>query len=71
MLKQKRDALHAFKIFKSYGTTQFNAQIKVIQSYFGDEFRPFTKLLNELGIKHWLTSPHTSHHNGTIERKHK
>lgn len=52
MLKQKSDALHAFKILKSYGTTQFNAQIKVIQSYFGDEFRPLTKLLNELGIKH-------------------
>jgi histone deacetylase 1/2 len=28
-------------------------------------------LLHELGIQHRLTCPHTSHQNGTVERKHR
>lgn len=54
-----------------YVTTQFNSKIKAIQSDFGGEFRPFTKFLNELSVIHKLTCPHTSHQNGTVERKHR
>lgn len=71
MLKQKSDTLSAFKLFQSYARTQFNANIKVIQSSFGGEFRSFTKYINELGIMHRLTCPHTSHQNETLEIKHK
>lgn len=31
----------------------------------------FTKYLNENGIIHRLTCPHTSHQNGTVERRHR
>lgn len=65
------DALNAFKLFQIYVSTQFNGKIKTIQSDFGGEFRPFIKLLNEQGIVHKLTCPHTSHRNGIVEKKHR
>ncbi|KAK2412680.1 putative mitochondrial protein [Trifolium repens] len=70
-LKSKADALTAFSQFLSLVQNQFQASIKALQSDWGGEFRPFTKLLNELGIIHRLTCPHTSHQNGTVERKHR
>lgn len=70
LLKHKSDALSAFKLFKSYVSTQFNGNTKAISSDFGGEFRPFTKVLNEQGIVPILTCPHTSHKNGVVERKH-
>jgi histone deacetylase 1/2 len=70
-LKSKADALTAFSQFLSLVQNQFQASIKALQSDWGGEFRPFTKLLNELGIVHRLTCPHTSHQNGTVERKHR
>lgn len=51
--------------------TQFFAQLKSIQTDWGGEFRVFTKFLTEKGILHRLTCPHTSHQNGTVERKHR
>lgn len=42
-----------------------------IQSYSGEEYRPFTTLLTDIGINHKLTCPHTSHQNGTVETKHR
>jgi histone deacetylase 1/2 len=70
-LKSKADALKAFKQFLALVQNQFNASIKALQSDWGGEFRPFTALLNDLGIVHRLTCPHTSHQNGTVERKHR
>lgn len=70
-LKAKSDALKAFTQFKALIQNQFQASIKAIQSDWGGEFRAFTALLNELGIQHRLTCPHTSHQNGTVERKHR
>lgn len=71
MLKHKSDALNTFKLFQSYAITQFNSQIKDIQSDFRGEFRPFTRYLNELGILHKLTCPHTTYQNVIVERNHK
>jgi histone deacetylase 1/2 len=70
-LKQKSDALQAFKLFFALIQNQFNHTIKALQSDWGGEFRPFTSLLQELGIHHRLICPHTSHQNGTVERKHR
>jgi histone deacetylase 1/2 len=70
-LKSKSDALKAFTQFLALIKNQFNASVKALQSDWGGEFRPFTSMLNELGIQHRLTCPHTSHQNGTVERKHR
>jgi histone deacetylase 1/2 len=70
-LKSKSDALQAVKLFLALVQTQFNVTVKAIQSDWGGEFRPFTSLLSSLGIVHRLTCPHTSHQNGTVERKHR
>ncbi|GAU37351.1 hypothetical protein TSUD_395330 [Trifolium subterraneum] len=70
-LKTKGDALKAFSQFLALVQNQFQTSIKALQSDWGGEFRPFTALLNELGIHHRLTCPHTSHQNGTVERKHR
>lgn len=70
-LKQKSDALGTFKQFLTYVKTQFHTNIKALQYDFGGEYRPFTKFLNELGIIHRLTCPHTLHQNGTAEIKHR
>ena len=37
----------------------------------GGEFLPFTKYLNDHGIAHRFTCPHTHHQNGYVERKHR
>lgn len=58
-------------MFQNYVTTQFNSKIKVFQYDYYGQFRPFTKLLNEQGIIHRMTCHHTSHQNGTLERKHR
>jgi histone deacetylase 1/2 len=70
-LKAKSDALQAFTQFLALINTQFKTTIKALHSDWGGEFRPFTELLNKLGIQHRLTCPHTSHQNGTVERKHR
>jgi histone deacetylase 1/2 len=67
-LVQKSDALKAFNQFLTYIQNQFKASVKALQTDWGGEFRPFTNLLNTLGIQHRLTCPHTSHQNGTVER---
>jgi histone deacetylase 1/2 len=70
-LKSKADALAAFKQFNTLIQNQFQTIIKALQSDWGGEFRSFTSMLTSLGIIHRLTSPHTSHQNGTVERKHR
>lgn len=68
-LKHKSDAISSFILFKKYVKTQLYGKMKSIQSYFGGEFIHFTQFLNELGIVHKLTCPHTSHQNGSLEEK--
>lgn len=48
----------------------FILQLKPCNYIMGVVFRPFTKFLTKLGISSRLTCPHTSHQNGTLERKH-
>jgi transposase InsO family protein len=48
-----------------------NSNIKAIQSDWGGEYRPISKLLQQLGILHRVSSPHTHQQNGAIERKHR
>ncbi|XP_019459907.1 PREDICTED: uncharacterized protein LOC109359665 [Lupinus angustifolius] len=71
LLKEKSDTLSMFQYFIKYVNTQFHKTIKVVQSDFGGEFRPFTSLLITLGIVHRLSCPYTHHQHGTIERKHR
>ncbi|XP_019420682.1 PREDICTED: uncharacterized protein LOC109330866 [Lupinus angustifolius] len=69
--KQKSNTLSMFQYFIKYAHTQFHKTIKAVQSDFGGEFRPFTSLLNSLGIAHRLSYPHTHHQQGTVEQKHR
>lgn len=70
-LRLKSDTLPQFIQFKKMVELQFNYPIKSVQSDGGGEFRPFTKYLNDLGIVHRFTCPHTHHQNGIVERKHR
>lgn len=70
-LKHKSDAFKAFTQFHTLIQTQFQHKLKAIQSDSGGEYRVFTKHLTELGIQHRFTCPHTSHQNGSVERKHR
>jgi histone deacetylase 1/2 len=70
-LKQKSDALTAFTQFNSLVNTQFQTKIKSVQSDWGGEYRSISTLLTSLGINHRITCPHTSHQNGTVERRHR
>jgi histone deacetylase 1/2 len=51
--------------------TQFQTQIKSVQSDWRGEFRSISSLLISLGINHRITCPHTSHQNCTVERRHR
>ncbi|KAF7840881.1 Retrovirus-related Pol polyprotein from transposon TNT 1-94 [Senna tora] len=50
---------------------QLNTTLKAVQTDFGGEFRPFTTYLQENGIVHRLSCPHTHQQSGTAERKHR
>lgn len=70
-LKRKSDAMAAFIQFHTLIHTQFQTNLKALQTYWGGEFRTVSKHLGKLGIIHRVTCPHTSHQNGTVERKHR
>ena len=70
-LKLKSHTLHTFQNFKTMIELQLNHKIISVQTDGGGEFLPFTKYLNDLGITHKFTCPHTHHQNGSVERKHK
>ena len=70
-LKQKSDALEVFKLFKSQVELQFNHKLKVLQTDWVGEFRPFTNLLSQLGVIHRHPCPHSHEQNGLVERKHR
>ncbi|KAK2354410.1 putative mitochondrial protein [Trifolium repens] len=71
LLKSKSDALTVFKQFKTMVELQLGHPLKVLQTDWGGEFRPFTAYLKELGVVHRLICPHTHHQNGVVERKHR
>lgn len=63
--------MHGFKLFLKFDQVEFHTTINALKSYYVGEFMSFTKFLTELGISHILTYPHTSHQNGSFERKHR
>lgn len=69
-LASKGDTTSIFLRFQPYVERLFNTTIKSIQSDWGGEFRPLTRVLNSQGISHLLSCPHTHQQNDVIERKH-
>ena len=49
----------------------FSLTIKTIQTDNAKEFHCFKSFINESGIQHRFTCPHTHDQNGAIERKHR
>nr|KYP32605.1 Retrovirus-related Pol polyprotein from transposon TNT 1-94 [Cajanus cajan] len=71
LLNSKSEAFTAFQQFKSSAELQLNTKIKAIQTDNAKEFIKLSKYLNENGIQHRLTCPHTHEQNGSPERKHR
>ncbi|KAE8713459.1 hypothetical protein F3Y22_tig00110209pilonHSYRG00092 [Hibiscus syriacus] len=63
--------MHAFHLFHTFVKTQFETEIKELQTDWSGEYRPFTAILPNMGVHHRLTCPHTSEQNGVVERKHR
>ena len=70
LLHSKSQALVAFKTFKLLAENQTGLTIKTIQTDNAKEFHCFKSFINESGIQHRFTCPHTHEQNGAIERKH-
>ncbi|MDV3143336.1 MAG: DDE-type integrase/transposase/recombinase, partial [Sweet potato little leaf phytoplasma] len=70
-LKQKNDTLAAFNHFVALVRTQFDSNIKALQTDNGGEFAPIHRLCESMGVQLRLTCPHTSQQNGRAERKHR
>lgn len=62
-LANKSDVLTIF--------TQFNRQIKCVQTDCGDEFQTLNRYFHQVGIQHRISCPYTSQQNGYVERKHR
>lgn len=69
-LKNKSEALDAFKTYKSYVEKHTGYQILALRSDNGREYvnEPFKQFLSEKGIQHQLTIPYTPQQNGLAER---
>jgi len=72
-LFNKSDVLSCFIKFKLLVENLFDTKIKYLQSDNGGEYTStaFKQFLNQNGIFHRLTCPHTSKQNGIAERKHR
>ena len=71
LIQNKSQAITIFKSFKLYSEKQTGFPIKSIQNDNAKEFIAFCSFLDEHGIQHRLTCPHTHKQNGSIERKHR
>jgi transposase InsO family protein len=67
----KSDVCIIFNQFQSYVEKTFSHKIKCVQSDWGGEYRSLSKILQQKGITHRLSCPHTHQQNGAIERKHR
>jgi transposase InsO family protein len=67
----KSDVSAVFIKFQNYVERFFGSKIKAVQSDWGGEYRSLHKLLQNQGIVHRLSCPHTHQQNGAIERKHR
>jgi len=66
----KSNVLSIYKKFQVYVECYFETNIKSVQSDWGGEYRSLNKYLNEQGITHHISCPHTHQQNEAIERKH-
>nr|KYP44418.1 Retrovirus-related Pol polyprotein from transposon TNT 1-94 [Cajanus cajan] len=71
LLHRKSDVFSHFLNFKTLVEKQFQTPLKSVQTDGGGEFRPLTSFLQQHGIIHRLTCPHTHHQNGIVERRHR
>lgn len=71
LLHHKSDVYVAFQEFHSMVRTQYQKQIRVLQSDNGTEFvnTSFSKFLNQFGIRHQTSYTYTRQQNGLAERK--
>jgi transposase InsO family protein len=67
----KSDVSAIFNQFKLYVERYFSCLIKTVQSDWGGEYRSLSKILQQHGITHRLSCPHTHQQNGAVERKHR
>ncbi|PNX72737.1 retrovirus-related Pol polyprotein from transposon TNT 1-94, partial [Trifolium pratense] len=70
-IKLKSDVSLIFPTFKNLVEKQFNTKIKTVFSDNGGEFIKLRAYLQNHGISHLTTPPHTPEHNGLSERKHR
>ena len=70
-LSAKSNVLPVFVSFKNFIEKHLQRNIKVVQTYWGGEFKSFSSLLNNSGIHFRYPCPHIHHRNGRIERKHR
>ena len=70
-LKLKSDVSIIFPIFKNLVEIQLNSQIKALYFDNGGEFIKLQPFLQNHGISHMTTPPHTPEHNGISKRKHR
>jgi histone deacetylase 1/2 len=72
-LHYKLEAFIVFKQFKALIENKFERKIKTLRSDGGGEYMSseFKRCLNDYGIQHQITCPHTPEQNGIIEHKHR
>ena len=66
----KSDIFTIFNQFKIYVERYFSPLIKTVESDWGGEYRSLSKILQQYGITHCISCPHTHQQNGVVERKH-
>src|SRR5215216_1546181 len=71
IITYKTEVQEIFKRFSSRASTNFGVKIKHIRSDNGTEFKNtgLDDYLDQLGITHELSAPHTPQQNGVVERK--
>jgi hypothetical protein len=67
----KSDVSVVFLTFKTYVERYFNSKIKAIQSDWAGEYHSINKILQQFGILHRVSYPHTHQQNGAIVWKHR
>ena len=70
-LRRKSDVLLTFTHFKNLVKNKFNHRIITFYSDNGGEYTAMRNFLEENGITHLTSPPHTPEHNGFAERRHR
>ncbi|CAN6586683.1 unnamed protein product [Malus baccata var. baccata] len=70
MLKNKSEVCDVFRLFQQMVKTQYSIDIKVLRSDNGGEYiaSELSRFLQDRGIIHQTTCPHTPQQNGVVER---